>query len=305
MSRYLSAAGEAVAELTERAAEEGRLSRGRALFRKGSVSGLTVVAGSVMASVRGSQGDDYETTVSTTPAAPGVQREVADGLANGGSVDDLIDDGVDICPREIDLAFDCDCGDWDEPCKHVVALLLAFADRVDLDEVELLRWRGIDASATAVPVTSKPEREPRPRSTSRPAPSSASANGEPDAPSRGTPSASRRPAPAEPTEPEAAGPPPGDEVDRRAKLSELKSLLGDTAMRPSADAGPKAAPRPSVLDPALADFLGLDVELDPLDLSDLAPPAPLFASMELGPLADLGPELATALAIIVERSAPS
>ncbi|MEL6984299.1 MAG: hypothetical protein AAFO29_17870, partial [Actinomycetota bacterium] len=183
----------------------------------------------------------------------------------------------------------------------VVALLLAFADRVDLDEVELLRWRGIDPSGTTAPAAGEPEREPQPTSRSRPARSSASAGGEPDTPSNGTPPASRRQAPAEPTTPHAAGPPPGDEADRSAKLSELKSLLGDTAMRPTADDGPKAAPRPSVLDPALADFLGLDVELDPLDLSDLAPPAPLFASMELGPLADLGPELAEALAIIAAR----
>lgn len=281
MSRFLTRAGEEVAELADLSADEGRLSRGRALFRKGSVSGLSITEGSVTATVRGSQGDRYEATIHTALAPPGVRREVADGSRDGRSVDDLIDDGIDVCPREIDLAFVCDCPDWDEPCKHVVAVFLAFADRVDLDETELLRWRGIDSSAAS--------------GAASPA-GSGLGNEEPDVASRpaAQPRASRRPTPTE----RGGADGMADAGDRTAKLSELQSLLGDTALRVPKGHDSENGPPPSTLEPALAAFLGVDTELVPVDVSGIAAVTPLFASVELGPLADLGPELAKALAII-------
>lgn len=294
MSRFLTAAAGQVAELAEHAAEEGRLSRGRALFRKGSVSDLTVVEGSVVASVRGSKGDDYQTTISTALAPPGVRREVTDGWRHGQSVDDLIGDGIDVCPREIDLAFACDCADWDEPCKHVVALFLALADRVDLDEAELLRWRGLGAAASEAGAKTGSGAE---------APSSAgSSHDEPDAP---TSSVAGPRVSAQPRSMQRGGRPgaseAGDETDggdRTARLSELESLLGDTVVRvPAADAT-EAEPASSALEPALAEFLGVGTELDPIDVSNITALPPLFTSVELGALADLGPVLADALATI-------
>lgn len=290
MSRFSTRAGARLAELAELATEAGRLSRGRALFRKGSVSDLFVTEGSVIASVRGSKGDDYETSVRAALASPGVRRQVADGRRDRRDVDDLIDDGVDVCPREIDLAFACDCADWDEPCKHAAAVLLALADRVDLDEAELLRWRGIELSDG--PGTAPAEE----RSGDR-----RSANEEPGSEERQVRTRSA-------TGPRMSTPPtsPGsgavtDPDDRTARLSRLESLLGDTVMRASAIDGAEIEPAPSALAPALAEFLGVGQELDPVDLHGAPDVAPLFAGIELGPLADLGPELATALAIITAR----
>jgi uncharacterized Zn finger protein len=271
MSRFVSRAGEQVAELAELSTDAGRLSRGRALYRKGAVSDLFISEGSVIGSVRGSKGDGYEATISTVLAPPGVRREVARGSEMGWSIDDLIDDAIDVVPREIDLGFSCDCADWEEACKHVVALFLAFTDRVDLDETELLHWRGIDFSKAA---------------------GAGSGNEEPVAASAAEPRVARQPTPIKRREAAEAG-------DRTARLSKLESLLGDTAMRKPT--GSKAEPRPPTLDPALAEFLGVDSELDPVDVSGIATVAPLFASVELGPLADLGPELAKAMAIITAR----
>lgn len=300
MSRFLTTAGEQVAELIELSADEGRLSRGRALYRKGAVSDLAVVDGSVIASVRGSQGDDYETTISTTPAPPGVRREFVDGSAAGRSLDELIEDGIDICPREIDLAFACDCPDWDEPCKHAAAVVLAFADRVDLDEAELLRWRGLDPAAAHGPAASTPGAAPEPK----PKPERA-----PAGPRTPTPPARSRPRAADDTEPGSEPEPEPD--DRTAKLSELESLLGDTVMRvPTADrsntaasttAASNTAAAPVTMEPALADFLGVGTTIDAVDVGAITEPDPLFASLQLGPLADLGPELAGALAMIRTR----
>lgn len=273
MSRFVSIAGEQMAELVELCAESGRLSRGRALFRKGSVSDLYIIEGSVIGSVRGSRGDDYEATISAVLAPPGVRREVARASEMGWSIDDLIDEGIEVIPREIDLGFSCDCADWDEPCKHVVALFLAFADRVDLDEAELLHWRGIDPSEAARPESGNEEPDVPQRSAARPR-----------VPTRPT-SAKRR----EATEAGEAG-------NRTARLSKLESLLGDTAMRKPTLS--EAEPPRSTLDPALAEFLGVDSELEPVDVSGISAMAPLFANVELGPLADLGPELAKAIAVI-------
>lgn len=286
MSRFLSRAGEQVADLAERSTDDGRFSRGRALYRKGSVSVLAIAEGSVSATVRGSQGDAYETSISTVSAPPGVRREVARGLGGGRSVDDLIDDGVDVCPREIDLVFDCDCADWDEACKHVVAVFLAFADRVDLDEAELLRWRGLDSPAP-------PEAGSPPAETASPG----RATSQPRASNR--PSSQGRVSAHSTSDPgRKVGPPD----DRAARLSELQSMLGDRVVRASAVDDTSAEPSRVALEPALADFLGISAEeVDPIDLSAIAPAAPLFARPELGPLADLGPELARALAIITAR----
>ena len=88
-------------------------------------------------------------------------------------------------------------------------------------------------------------------------------------------------------------------ADRTARLSELQSLLGETAMR--VPIGSEPEPPPSRLEPALAAFLGVDMELDPVDVSGIVAAVPLFASMELGPLADLSPELAEAIAVITAR----
>lgn len=282
MSRFVSVAGEQVAALVERCAESGRLSRGRALFRKGSVSDLSVLEGSVIASVRGSQGDQYETTVSTAMASPGVMRQIAQATdsKNRRSIDELMGEGLDICPGDIDLVFDCACADWDEPCKHVVAVLLAFADRVDLDESELLRWRGIDLSPTG---TEEVETQPSWASRKR--------NRKPAGPTR-----SKQPQPGgfEPDETEHA-------QDRSVRLSALEALLGNTVVRVSAADGSELEPPPVTLAPAMAEFLGVDTTIDPVDVSGIPSPAKLFPDAQLGPLADLGPELNKAISIIINR----
>ncbi len=309
MSRFASMAGEAVSELAERVAEAGRLSRGRALFRKGSVSDLAVGEGSVFASVRGSEGDPYETTVATDLAPPGVIRQMAEAYdpANPMSIDDMIAEGVHVAPRDIDLAFSCDCPDWEEPCKHAIAVLLALADRVDLDEAELLRWRGIDlAASTGDPAEDSPTpSRARSGSGSRSGSRSRSRSG-----SRSTGRA-RSVADTAPVQPPTSGQrgeedAETDSDDRTARLSQLEALLGDTVLRvpPTDGAGRDEAAAP--LDPALADFLGNDMALDPIDVRALATPTPLFADVQLGPLADLAPALGDALAIIADRlGAPS
>ncbi|MEM7322951.1 MAG: hypothetical protein AAF531_07690 [Actinomycetota bacterium] len=268
MNRYMTSAGQAVADLAENYAEEGRVSRGRTLFRKGSVTGMSITEGSIIASVRGSGGDEYETTVGAAPPSKSVVRQVLDTPQPEGErlVDRLIDDGVDLCPPERDLGFSCSCADWDEFCKHVVAVLLAFADRVDLDEAELLRWRGLD---------------------------------QPRGPERSAVTGQRRPDVGDDDRRSRR------DAARAGKRTELEALLGDTAVRVSNSGGLETPPEP--LDPAIHDFLGVDWEPVPLDLDGLASPEPLFTDAQLGPLGplgDLGPALADAIRTIATRLTP-
>jgi hypothetical protein len=308
MSRLVSAAAQRLADLADDCTDDGRWSRGRTLFRKGAVGELSVEDGSVTATVRGSGGDLYSVSVGTAAAPPGVSRQVAQAVESAGSlslaevVDRLVDGGVDVCPRHIDLVFDCDCADWEEACKHVVATLLAFADRVDLDEVQVLRWRGLDPT----PPAAKPEPD---RST----PDRARGEGGDSNGGDGAGNARKRGATEKTAHRTDNGPAADnttDDDDRAATLTELQALLGDTAVQASVDGDASSLEKvPSTLDPALAQFLGLD-EIDrapalshPIEVNSLTAPTPLFADVQLGPLVDLGPELAHAITIIQTRLA--
>ncbi len=120
-----------LAELAAQLAEGDRLGRGRRYLRQGNVSDLTVRAGMVFAEVEGSRPDPYEVTIACRTATDNERRAAAD-------------DVVEAVPRALDVAIDCGCPDWGDPCKHGVAALLAFAQEVDDDPSLLLRWRGLD-----------------------------------------------------------------------------------------------------------------------------------------------------------------
>jgi hypothetical protein len=270
MNRFVSLAGERIGDLIGHVAESGRLARGRALFRKGAVLDLSVTSGTLLAEVRGSTGGSYETTVAASLATPGVIREVADGYdpRDRRSIDHLLHDGVQITPRVTDLAFSCTCADWEEPCKHAIAVLFAFADRVDLDEVELLRWRGIDYSTPSASTTDDEPDDLLDR--------------EPDDADRTSPKRNR---------------------SRSADVGELRGLLGDTA--PAFGPGRRrkrrlTPPRPEP-SPALTEFLGRGHRPEPVEVPEFSAAAPLFAEPLDGVLVDVGPRLAEALAIIADR----
>ena len=120
-----------LAEIVSREADSGRLQRGRRYHRQGRVSAVEVSPGEVRAGVGGSGGVEYSVVISA--------RE-----APAQADDDLI------VPSFTDIAFQCNCMDWGDPCKHGVAALLAFADEVDLDNELVYTWRGAtDPSPTA------------------------------------------------------------------------------------------------------------------------------------------------------------
>jgi uncharacterized Zn finger protein len=47
-----------------------------------------------------------------------------------------------LVPDRDEISFVCTCPDWDDPCKHAVAVMIAFADFVGDEPSALVRWRG-------------------------------------------------------------------------------------------------------------------------------------------------------------------
>lgn len=131
MNRLRTAAGQQLAELAARVAEGQRLSRGRRYQRQGHVFDLEVAPGMVTGLVAGSRAEPYEVSIACRHANDNERRAAA--AAATGAV-----------PRVVDIAFTCICPDWGDPCKHGVAVMLAFAEAVDFDTSLLFTWRSID-----------------------------------------------------------------------------------------------------------------------------------------------------------------
>ena len=115
--------------LVVRMTDPNRLSRGRTYARQGAVDDLEVHDGVITGSVQGSRARPYEVTVRVKPA------EAFESLRA-------------LVPEPPDVSFLCSCPDWDDPCKHAVAVMMAFAELV-ADDPDLLRvWRGKPASGS-------------------------------------------------------------------------------------------------------------------------------------------------------------
>lgn len=107
-------------------ADPSRFRRGREYLRENAVIGLEVHRGQLIGSVLGSRASAYEISIGvpvlTGPAPASVAQLV---------------------PAGRDLRFQCSCPDWDEPCKHAVAVALAFGERLRFAPEELAELRGV------------------------------------------------------------------------------------------------------------------------------------------------------------------
>lgn len=135
----------------------GRMQRGRKYARSGQVISLDVTGGTITSKVQGSRAKPYGVTVRVTAPTEQqwaqldavIQRRV-------GFVAQLLAGEV---PPELETAFNdadvalfprswrevtssCSCPDYENPCKHIAAVLYLFADRLDSDPWLLLLWRG-------------------------------------------------------------------------------------------------------------------------------------------------------------------
>jgi uncharacterized Zn finger protein len=134
-----------------------RMKRGRRYARSGQVLSLEVTPGLIVAQVQGSRRTPYLVAIRSAVPAEKAWMKLQDALqAKVGFVARLLDGEV---PPELEeacsdagialfptlwsqLTATCNCPDWENPCKHLAAVLYVFADQLDDDPWLLLNWRG-------------------------------------------------------------------------------------------------------------------------------------------------------------------
>jgi uncharacterized Zn finger protein len=143
------------------ASYENRLPRGRTYARKGTVTDLTVDAGSVTALVQGSRLRPYrvrlqlpvfdDLTWQTVTAALARRVRHTAELLDGRMPEDidevLAECGVSLFPAAHELDTSCSCPDIANPCKHVAAVHYVLAQSFDADPFLLPALRGRDRGA--------------------------------------------------------------------------------------------------------------------------------------------------------------
>jgi uncharacterized Zn finger protein len=160
-----------------------RLASARTYARQGRVTDVTMGRGGAVARVRGSRRHPYHVTI-IWPEWKGeplrrLERRLvqdrallADLLAGDlpGAFAGLLQDiGLTLVPqvvvverywRKLDLRCDCTCPDWNDPCKHAVALLLVLLHRWDRLPGHLLHVRGLDLARLGLQgVVAEPDQE--------------------------------------------------------------------------------------------------------------------------------------------------
>lgn len=118
-------------------ADPQRFRRGKAYLVDHAVTRLEVSEGVLLATVVGSRPEPYHVTitVATVPRPPDLGRS-----PERNHVARLI-------PRGEELLCSCTCPDWDDPCKHGVAALLALAAELGTRPELLVVWRCEDGES--------------------------------------------------------------------------------------------------------------------------------------------------------------
>lgn len=134
-----------------------RMQRGRRYARSGQVLSIDVTAGLLVAQIQGSRRTPYVASIRSAAVPEHCWTQLEQALRSrvgfaarllAGEVPAELegacaDAGIDLFPeRWSDLQASCNCPDWENPCKHLAAVLYVFADQLDDDPWLLLTWRG-------------------------------------------------------------------------------------------------------------------------------------------------------------------
>lgn len=137
---------------------ESRLARGRSYARNGQVATLETKGSKITAAVQGSQRTPYRISVTFRSIGKKEWRKVIDGMTEqaiftakllAGEMPADIEAVFARCktslfPRsEKDIAMDCSCPDWAEPCKHIAAAFYLLGERFDQDPFVMFALRGM------------------------------------------------------------------------------------------------------------------------------------------------------------------
>jgi hypothetical protein len=117
-------------------ADPPRFRRGKTYLHDNAVTRLDLSTGVLLATVVGGRPEPYHVTVTV---------ETLDRPDDLGQVPER-GHVVRLIPRAEDLLCSCTCPDWDDPCKHGVAALLALAAELGPRPELLTLWRCGDSS---------------------------------------------------------------------------------------------------------------------------------------------------------------
>jgi len=111
--------------------DPARFRRGKTYVADRAVSRLEVSPGRLLANVVGSRDTPYQVII----AVKTIERPVL------GSPEAFRLHINHLTPEAGDIIVSCTCPDWDDPCKHAVAALLAFSNELIARPELLVEWR--------------------------------------------------------------------------------------------------------------------------------------------------------------------
>lgn len=111
-------------------ADPARFRRGKTYVAEHAVSRLELTPGQLLATVTGSRDHPYQVVVTVQQIA-----------RVDSSPEALRTQLTRLTPEAGDMMVSCTCPDFDDPCKHAVAALLAFANELVARPELLVQWR--------------------------------------------------------------------------------------------------------------------------------------------------------------------
>lgn len=136
-----------------------RLGRGRSYARQGQVLSIEVANGQVKARVQGSRPTPYAISIEVKTLSAAEWKKVTQALSGqalfvakllAGEMPQDIEQVFDnvklsLFPEKLrDLATECSCPDWSNPCKHIAAVYYLLGEEFDRDPFLLFRLRGLN-----------------------------------------------------------------------------------------------------------------------------------------------------------------
>jgi len=136
-----------------------RLGRGRSYARRGQVLSITVEKGFIKAAVQGSRPKPYAVAIRVRTIPDKGWKKLAGALSRealfaakllAGEMPQEIERvfrsaDLSLFPARLkDLATECSCPDWSNPCKHIAAVYYLLGEEFDRDPFLIFKMRGME-----------------------------------------------------------------------------------------------------------------------------------------------------------------
>ena len=154
-----SMAADWLTDLAFAQADSGRMSRGRGYYQGGHVINVEFVPGSITAKVIGSQPQPFSVAIMFPPRTDPQLARLPDLISQLDGGIQAVRSGQ-FSPDMLKILFGghpykaqyyCDCPDKAKVCKHIVATMMAAADRVAADPGLVFQLRGLNLADMRLP----------------------------------------------------------------------------------------------------------------------------------------------------------